>query len=316
MTEEGDIIKKIWKNNIREKEVVQALEKNDGVTWEEDRVAYMKGRVYVPNNKELREEILREHHDPVDIGHPGQHRMMELLKRTYWWLGLKEDVKKYVQGCFKCQQNKVQHQKKAGELYTLEIPQGLWQEISIDIIGPLPKSNRMDAIVVIVDQFMKMIRLKATTTNVSSEGIANIYRDDIWKLHGIPRKILSDRGPQFASKFMEEFTKALGTKKQLSTAYHLQTDGQTERINQEIGMFLRHYVDYQQNDWTNWLAAAEFQYNNKRHTAMGKTPFELNFGRHSWKGDLMVKTDIPRVEDFLSGLQRSWEQVTKAMEEA
>jgi len=238
MTEEGDIIKKIRKNNIREKEVVQALEKNDGVTWEEDRVAYMKGRVYVPNNKELREEILREHHDPVNIGHPGQHRMMELLKRTYWWLGLKEDVKKYVQGCFKCQQNKVQHQKKAGELHTLEIPQGLWQEISIDIIGPLPKSNRMDAIVVIVDQFMKMIRLKATTMNVSSEGIANIYRDDIWKLHGIPRKILSDRGPQFASKFMEEFTKALGTKKQLSTAYHLQTDGQTERINQEIGMFL------------------------------------------------------------------------------
>ena len=138
----------------------------------------------------------------------------------------------------------------------------------------------MDAIVVIVDQFMKMIRLKATMTNVSSEGIANIYRDDIWKLHGIPRKILSDRGPKFASKFMEEFTKALGTKRQLSMAYHLQTDGQTERINQEIGIFLRHYVNYQQDDWMNWLATAEFQYNNKKHVATGKTPFELNFGRH------------------------------------
>ena len=96
----------------------------------------------------------------------------------------------------------------------------------------------MDAIVVIVDQFTKMIRLKATTTNISSEGIAKIYRDDIWKLYGIPRKILSDRGPQFTSKFMEEFTKALGTKRQLSIAYHPQTNGQTERINQEIGMFL------------------------------------------------------------------------------
>ena len=83
-----------------------------------------------------------------------------------------------------------------------------------------------------------MVWLKATTTNFSSEGIAKIYRDDIWKLHGIPRKILSDRGPQFTSKFMEEFTKALGTKQQLSTAYYLQTDGQMERINQEIGMFL------------------------------------------------------------------------------
>jgi len=172
----------------------------------------------------------------------------------------------------------------------------------------------MDTIVVIVDQFIKMIRLKATTTNVSSEGIAKIYRDDIWKLHRIPRRILSDRGLQFASKFMEEFTRALGTKRQLSTVYHPQTDGQTERINQEIGMFLRHYVNYQQDYWMNWLVAAEFQYNDKKHTAMGKTLFELNFGRHSWKGDLMVKTDILRVEDFLSRLQRSWEQVTKAME--
>ena len=146
--------------------------------------------------------------------------MLELLKRTYWWPGLKENVKKYIQGCFKCQQNKVQHQRKAGELHPLEILKGSWQEISIDIIGPLSKSNRMDAIVVIVDQFTKMIRLKATITNISSEGIAKIYRDDIWKLHGIPRKILSDRRPQFALKFMEELTKALGTKRQLSTAYH------------------------------------------------------------------------------------------------
>jgi len=129
--------------------------------------------------------------------------------------------------------------------------------------------------------------------NISLEGIAKIYWDDIQKLHGIPRKILSNREPQFASKFMEEFTKALGTKRQLSTAYHPQTDGQTERINQEIGTFLRHYVNYQQDDWTNWLAAAEFQYNDKKHAATGKTPFELNFGRHSWKGDLMVKTNIP-----------------------
>ena len=89
----------------------------------------------------------------------------------------------------------------------------------------------MDTIVVIVNRFTKMIHLKATTMNVSLEGIAKIYRDDIWKLHGIPRKILSNRGSQFTSKFMEEFTKALGTKRQLSTAYHPQTDGQIERIN-------------------------------------------------------------------------------------
>ena len=140
---------------------------------------------------------------------------------------------------------------------------------------------------------MKMIRLKATTINISSEGIAKIYRDKIWKLHGISRKILSDRGPQFASKFIEEFTKVLGTKRQLSMAYHPQTDGQTERINQEIGMFLWHYVNYQQNNWADWLAVVKFQYNDKKHVVTGRTPFKLNFGRHSWKGDLMVQMGIP-----------------------
>jgi len=140
----------------------------------------------------------------------------------------------------------------------LEIPQGPWQEISIDIIRPLPKSNGMDTIVVIVNQFTKMIHLKAITMNNLLEGIVKIYRDDIWKLYGVPRKILSDRGPQFASKFMKEFIKALETKKQLSTVYYPQTNGQTERINQEIETFLRHYVNYQQDDWTNWLAAVEF----------------------------------------------------------
>ena len=191
----------------------------------------MEGRIYIPNNKDLKEEILREHHDPADIGHLGQHRMQELIKRTYWWPGLKEDIKKYVQGCVKYQQNKVQHQRKAGELHPLKISEGLWQDISIDIIGPLPRSNKIDAILVIVDCFIKMIRLKATTTSVSSEGVAKIYWDEIWKIHGIPKTTLNDRGPQFASKFMEDLTRVLGTKRKLSTAYHSQTDGQTERIN-------------------------------------------------------------------------------------
>jgi len=94
-------------------------------------------------------------------------------------------------------------------------------------------------------------------------------------------------------KFIKEFTKALEIKRQLSMAYHSQTDSQTERINQEIGTFLWHYVNYQQDNWMEWLAAAEFQYNDKKHVAIGRTPFELNFGRYPWKGDLIVQTVIP-----------------------
>ena len=104
---------------------------------------------------------------------------------------------------------------------------------------------------------------------------------------------------------MEEFTKVLGTKRKLSMAYHPQTDRQMERINQEIGTFLRHYVNYQQDNWTDWLATAEFSYNDKKHAATGKTPFELNFGRHSWKGDLMVQMGLPQVEEFTKHLQKS-----------
>ena len=136
-----------------------------------------------------------------------------------------------MQEYLKCQQNKVQHQRKADELHPLEIPKEPRQEISIDIIRQLPNSNGMDTILVIVDWFMKMIRLKAMTMNISSEGIAKIYRNEIWKLHGVPKTILSDWGLQFVSKFMEEFTKVLETKRKLSTAYHPQTNEQTERMN-------------------------------------------------------------------------------------
>ena len=102
IVEENNILKEIRRNATREKEVVQALKKEDGLTWEEDRVVYIEERIYILNNKKIWEEILKENHNLVDIGHPDQYRMLELLKRTYWWLGLKENVKKYVQGCFKC----------------------------------------------------------------------------------------------------------------------------------------------------------------------------------------------------------------------
>jgi len=138
--------------------------------------------------------------------------------------------------------------KRATPLHPLSMPKTLWEEISIDIIGPLPRSEDKDAILVVVDRFSKMIRLVPTTTSISSSEVARIYRDDIWKMHGIPKKIISDRGPQFTSTFMGELCKALGIKRAMSTAYHPQTDGQMERINQEVEVFLRHYINYRQDD--------------------------------------------------------------------
>jgi len=109
------------------------------------------GRIYVPNSQRIKKRILKENHKPADVGQLGQQWMIELIKRNYWWPGIKNDVKKYVQECFKCQQNKVQYIKKAGELHPLKTPEGPWKEISIDIIGLLLKSNEKDVIVVIMN---------------------------------------------------------------------------------------------------------------------------------------------------------------------
>ena len=190
-----DLLEKIQRNNSKEYEVEQKLKKGDGLAWEQDEITYIDRQIYILNNRKIKEQILQENHNLVDVGYLEQQRIMKFVKRNYWQLELKEDVKKYIQGCFKYQQNKVQYQKKSGELHLLDISQELWQEISINIIGLLPKLNEMNTIVVIANRFTKMIRLKTTTTNIFSEDIVKIYKDEIQKLHRIPRKILSDKRP-------------------------------------------------------------------------------------------------------------------------
>jgi hypothetical protein len=164
--------------------------------------------------------------------------MLKLLKETDWWPMIKTDTKNDVKGCSECQKNKIIHQPGHVSLSPLPIPKQPWQEISIDMIGPLPKSDNYDLILVIVDRFSKMIHLIPTKTSLSSSKLAEIYKKEVWHLHGIPRRIISDRGPQFTSKFMKELCNALGIEQNLSTAYHPQTDGQTEQINQEVESYL------------------------------------------------------------------------------
>ena len=146
---------------------------------------------------------------------------------------------------------------------------------------------------------------------VSLEDIGKMYRNKIWKLHGIPQKVLSDRESQFSSNLMEDLTKALETKQILFMVYYPETNSQTEWINQKVKGFLQHYVNYQQDNWTEWLLVAEFQYNNERYVAIGYTLFELNFGRHSWKRNLIIKTELPKLEYFLKELQGRWEVAKK-----
>ena len=125
MVEETTILEEIRKNRMKGQEVCKELEKEDSQSFEEDEIVYVDRRIYIPNNQKIKERILQENHEPVNIEHPEQQQMMKFIKRNYWWPEIKTDVKKYVQGCFKCQQNKVQHMKKIGELHPLKTLEGL-----------------------------------------------------------------------------------------------------------------------------------------------------------------------------------------------
>ena len=192
-------------NDHRREALVTKLHKEKPTLFQgEDKLLYYEDRVYILPNKKLQEQLLKDNHDAPIAGHPEVFKTYELLNHHYWWPSQLKDVKTYVKGCSTCQQNKASRQKKAALLNPHMPPELPWESILLDIIGPLPESNGFNAILSVIDQFSKMIRLILTTTELLTKGLINIYLKQIWKLHGIPKKITSDRGPQFMSELMKE----------------------------------------------------------------------------------------------------------------
>jgi hypothetical protein len=161
-------------------------------------------------------------------GHPGVFKTNELIGRQYWWPTLFTDVKKYVKGCDTCQQNKASREPKVNPLHPHSVPGGPWEDISVDLISPLLESKGHNAILAIIDWFSKIICLIPMTMEITALQLAELYRDNIWKMHGLPHRITSDRGLQFAAELMKSLCTMLGTKQNLLTAYHPQTDGHVE----------------------------------------------------------------------------------------
>jgi len=149
--------------------------------------------------------------------------------------------------------------------------------ISADFITKLPLAQEYDSILVVVDQLTKMVHFIPTTKKTSAEGLARLFEDNVWKLHGLPESIISDRGPQFTAGLMRELNEILGIKSKLSIAFHPQMDGQTERVNQELEQYLRMFIDYRQEQWSEWLGTVEFTYNNKVHSSTQMSPFKANY---------------------------------------
>lgn len=254
--------------------------------------------MYVPPVDALRSEVLSLAHDSPTAGHPGRDRTIDLVRRTYNWPGLPKDVARYVASCDTCQKSKPAHHAPYGLLKPLPVARRPWSSITWDYIGPLPASSNFDAILVIVDRFTKLAHFVPASTTDDARTLARHFLAHVFRLHGLPDDIVSDRGPTFASAWWKEFCALLGPEVKLSTAFHPQTDGQTERTNQSVEHYLRCFTNYLQTDWSSLLHTAEFAYNNARHSSTSQSPFFTSYGYNPTSAlDLTATAHAPAIPD-------------------
>src|SRR5271170_598240 len=209
----------------------------------EDSLILYQGKIYVPKNLELRREVVKSCHEPLVFGHPGQYKTLEIVQGNFWWPGISIFVKNFVEGCATCQETKNITHPTREPLHPTEIPDTPFETITMDFITDLPPSNRYDAILVCTDKCTKTIILAPCTKTINALGTAKLLMETTLRCYGMPKKIISDRGPQFASHVMKTITEGMGTCMALSTAYHPQTDRATERVNQELEQYLRAYCN-------------------------------------------------------------------------
>ena len=241
------------------------------------------GALYVPDDKAVKAEILRRNHDDPLAGHFGQAKTLQLASRKYFWKEMAKEIKSYVKSCDICQRTKVLRHRPYGEMVALPLPDRPWKEISMDFITGLPPSVRYDgvydAIFVVVDRYTKFARYLPTRKDTSAVDMAELFLTTIVTSYGMPSGIVSDRDPRFTSAFWTELCFVLHSKRRLSTSFHPQTDGQTERQNQTLQQYLRIFVTEQQENWAKLLPLAEFAYNNSPLASRNqKSPFELLMG--------------------------------------
>ncbi len=281
---------------------------------------------YVP--EELEQGVISSHHDDPLHGHPGITRTMELIKRHYEFPNMKDKVSKFIKQCVSCQQNKHSTHAKYGEAQAMEPPTAPWTNITMDFVTQLPVSRdpvtdyTYDSIFVVVDRFTKAAEFVPFRHSYTAEQLARVFLDRIVRHHGIPESIISDRDKLFTSNYWTTLLAAIGTKKKLSTAYHPQTDGQTERVNQTMETYLRIYCNQQQDNWVSLLPMAQIAYNNKLSEATGVTPFFANHGRHpnlftrSLDSNIQTDSAISSVQKLKEVHQKSLENIAKAQSRA
>ncbi|ESK81775.1 hypothetical protein Moror_5377, partial [Moniliophthora roreri MCA 2997] len=278
----------------------------------EEGLLFFQNRVYVPNDDELRRRVVRTIHETPGVGHPGQWNTVKQVQQDFWWPGMSKFIRSFVDGCAVCQQSKINtHPTRTPIQLLTATPNSFpFQVCTMDLIMDLPECDGMDSILVVVDHSsMKGVIFTPCTKTTDATRIAELLIQHLYRRFGLPDHIISDRDPRFAAEVFQEMGRQLSIKHSMSTAFHPQTDGETERVNQEIEVYLRAFCSKEQTRWKEYLPLAEFTHNNRTHSVLKKSPFFMMMGYHPRPLlTIFERTTIPSIEEWLQELKRREKQ--------
>jgi hypothetical protein len=267
----------------------------------------------------MRENLLKEKHSGGLVGHFGHDKTFSKLNGSYFWPGMRTDVKKFVDRCKICQHTKGKRQN-TGLYQPLPIPERLWDAVSMDFILGLPRTQRgYDSIFVVVDRFSKMAHFIPCQKTSDATHIANLFFKEVVRLHGLPRSIVSDRDTKFMGHFWRTLWKKMGTSFSFSSVYHPQMDGQTEVVNKSLGDLLRSLVTEHHSQWDHILPQAEFSYNDSINRSTGQSPFQIVYGMQprgvsELKDSEKAEFRSASAEDFAEAMKELHSQVKERLQ--
>ena len=274
-------------------------------------------KVYLENNPETRQQILKEIHDAPVGGHPGISNTWDLVNRRYEGPNLHKFVEDYVKGCSKSQETKVITHMKHAPLYhfNIHVEQGPFQYISMNLITDLPPSNKYDCILIIVYQgCSKAAKFLPCNKTIDEQGVAHLYFKHLFPWFGIPKRIITDQDPRFTSHFAKAVCKATDIQQNISTVFHPRTDGQSEQMNRWIEDYLRQFVLGRQNNWSTLLPIAEFAHNSWKHENTKHTSHELIIGINPTASVSTPEDSVPATQEQLLMLNESQADAQKALQ--